>query len=116
MKKGVERNINICFYGTHDFASEKDLNFTITHCYHNTDEELFVTLSNVNQRRGGTYTADAINKMRLDLFSPEHRREGVPHIGIVITDGESIDPKLTRYAARKAKRDGITMFAIGVGR
>lgn len=37
----MERNVNICFYGKHDMTGDKDLKFTITHCYYNTGEDLF---------------------------------------------------------------------------
>ena len=67
-----------------------------------------------NQRRGQTYTNKAINEMTYDMFA--NRREWVPQIGIVITDGESIELDKTRLAAADAKAHNITMFAIGVGR
>lgn len=73
------------------------------------------TLSQVSQLRGGTETGDAIDKMRTYMFSDKFRRPNVPHIGIVITDGESTHPRETQKAAKLAKKDGITMFAIGVG-
>ncbi len=28
-------------YGRHELAGDKDLKFTVTHCYHNQTEELF---------------------------------------------------------------------------
>jgi hypothetical protein len=28
-------------YGKHELTGDKDLKFTVTHCYHNTTEELF---------------------------------------------------------------------------
>jgi hypothetical protein len=43
-------------------------------------------------------------------------RPGVPKIGIVVTDGNSNNRQLTASEADKARKDGITMFAIGVGR
>jgi uncharacterized protein YegL len=42
-------------------------------------------------------------------------RSGVPHIAIVITDGESEDPAKTAQQARLCRDAGITMFAVGVG-
>lgn len=40
----------------------------------------------------------------------------VPRIGIVITDGESDYIDKTKVEAAAARQEGITMFAIGVGR
>lgn len=35
-------------------------------------------------------------------------------IGVVITDGKSTDPELTRKEAQKAHEMGVHMFAIGM--
>ena len=45
----------------------------------------------------------------------QNARDGIPHIGIVITDGVSEDPEKTSAEAQLCKDDGITMFALGVG-
>lgn len=45
---------------------------------------------------------------------PGHR-PGVPKIAVVVTDGNSNNRQLTADEADKARKDGITMFAIGVG-
>ncbi|XP_071104579.1 protein PIF-like [Haliotis cracherodii] len=42
-------------------------------------------------------------------------RNGVPKVGIVITDGRSKDPSATIVEAAKARANGIEMLAIGVG-
>lgn len=42
-------------------------------------------------------------------------RPGVPKIAVVVTDGNSNNRQLTAAEADKARKDGITMFAIGVG-
>ena len=73
-------------------------------------------LIQITQRRGGTGTFDAINKMRTEMFSASRARSDVPRIGIVITDGESEDMEKTRVEAAAARGEGITLFAIGVGR
>lgn len=40
-KKRLERNVNVCMYGRHDLTGDKDLKFTVTHCYHNGNDDLF---------------------------------------------------------------------------
>ncbi|XP_046331628.2 protein PIF-like [Haliotis rufescens] len=45
----------------------------------------------------------------------EYGRNGVPKVGIVITDGRSKDPAATIVEAAKARANGIEMLAIGVG-
>ena len=43
-------------------------------------------------------------------------REGVPTVGIVVTDGISKDPGETKKQANLAKDMGVNMFAVGVAR
>ena len=40
-KKKLERNVNICMYGKHYLTGDKDLKFSVTHCYHNNCDDLF---------------------------------------------------------------------------
>lgn len=63
--------------------------------------------------REGTNTAAGIKTMA-EIFGVA-RRPGVPQIGVVITDGESISPAETARQSRIAKDLGITMYAVGVG-
>ena len=68
---------------------------------------------------GGTNTADALAMLTDIAFgSAKGARslsEGVPRVGIVITDGESNNLGSTLAAAQRAHDQDITMFAIGVG-
>lgn len=65
---------------------------------------------------GTTNTADAINKMRTEMFtSPNGDRRNSPNIGIVITDGKSNDRSATLREASQAQTEGIVMIAVGVG-
>ncbi|CAH1791715.1 unnamed protein product [Owenia fusiformis] len=80
----------------------------------NSKVKVNVAVADIQQSIGGTYTADAIKYMRENMFSDA--RSSVPQIAIIITDGQSIDSELTAIEAENAKKDGITMFAIGVGR
>ncbi|XP_053721185.1 integrin alpha-M-like [Synchiropus splendidus] len=70
----------------------------------------------VRQSSGWTYTAKAIKHIVNNVFSLSRgSRPNVKKILIVITDGESTDPKELPGAAASAKAKGIVPFAIGVG-
>lgn len=65
---------------------------------------------------GSTDTSKAISFVRNDGFSAKEARSGVAHIMIVITDGQSTDPKATAHEAKLAHDAGIYVFAIGIGK
>ena len=66
--------------------------------------------------RGDTNTASALRYMRTEMFTEKNgARSDIPHIAIVITDGKSNNPQITRMEAAKAQAEGIHMFAIGIG-
>ena len=70
----------------------------------------------VRHYRGDTNTASAIAYMRDHMFTERNgARDGVPQIGIVLTDGHSNDPWLTMEESMATKEAGITLFAVGVG-
>ncbi|KAK3098012.1 hypothetical protein FSP39_015322 [Pinctada imbricata] len=63
---------------------------------------------------GGTKTDIALKKMRESFQT--NARKGVAHIAFVVTDGNSESFKETRREAEKLKKDGVYVFAIGIGR
>ncbi|GAB1610761.1 hypothetical protein Ahia01_001362600, partial [Argonauta hians] len=66
---------------------------------------------------GSTNTAGALRVMRTEMFVREKGdRLDVPNIAVVLTDGVSnINSNLTRIEAKTAHRDGIQIYAIGIG-
>lgn len=60
---------------------------------------------------GGTVTSDALEKVRLEGF--RDNRTNVPMIAVVLTDGLSRRPSLTRFQASLLRRDGVQVYAIG---
>lgn len=72
---------------------------------------------NITYQGHGTYIDFGLNKTHMDLFSAQGgMRTNVPHILLVITDGESNNGELkTRQQAQYLKDDGIVIFALGVG-
>ena len=69
---------------------------------------------NIPYRSGATNTAGALALLRKEL-EPRIKNSAVPSIAIVITDGQSTDPKATRHEAKRLHKLGIVVYAIGVG-
>ncbi|KAL2101806.1 hypothetical protein ACEWY4_003567 [Coilia grayii] len=73
-------------------------------------------VNNIQQRHGGTRTADAIDKLVKDLFVDKGgARPDANKILIVITDGESQDGYNLPSATARADAKKIIRYAIGVG-
>ncbi|XP_052093588.1 collagen alpha-1(XII) chain-like [Mytilus californianus] len=64
-----------------------------------------------------TYTGKALNLLIQKGFLHENGGRGgrVPKIAIIITDGAPTDIDVTHRLAKKAKQQGMIIFAIGVG-
>ncbi|XP_053380888.1 uncharacterized protein LOC123562048 [Mercenaria mercenaria] len=62
---------------------------------------------------GNTNTAAGLARM-IDMFTTEGRPDS-PYIGIIVTDGRSTNPTLTKLEAQKAKDKGIHIVAVGFG-
>lgn len=70
-------------------------------------------IETLSRFRSGTATFKAIREMREEF---ELRgRDGVTKIGIVITDGKSVNSTATRIESALARDNGIFVIAIGVG-
>ncbi|KAK3096918.1 hypothetical protein FSP39_004752 [Pinctada imbricata] len=80
-----------------------------------TKAELKTRVRQLKQRYGETNTGKAIAFLRNTGFSSVNSRPGVAHIAIVITDGQSMRPNVTKHEARLAHKEGIYIFAVGVG-
>jgi collagen type VI alpha len=66
--------------------------------------------------KGTTNTAQAINFMRTQQFTPARGdRNGVANLGVVITDGKSNDRSATINEAMLSNAAGINMLAVGIG-
>ncbi|XP_013388832.1 collagen alpha-1(XIV) chain-like, partial [Lingula anatina] len=83
-----------------------------------TRDGLVEAIGNISYGGGGTDTAKAIDVLRLTMFNPKNEkggRPGIPHIGIVLTDGLSTEREATQQSAKEARDSGIILFAVGVG-
>ena len=74
--------------------------------------ELLQRIGLLKHARTGTNTALGIHTMNAMLHAG---RDGVPKMGVVITDGVSIDVEATHIAAMAAIDAGVRMFSVGIG-
>ncbi|MBN3297733.1 MATN4 protein, partial [Amia calva] len=81
---------------------------------HNTKKDLKEAVKKMSYMEKGTMTGLALRYLLDNSFTPGHgSRPGAPKVGIVFTDGRSQD--YIGEAAKKAKENGFTMYAVGVG-
>lgn len=74
--------------------------------------ELLQKISQLKHERLGTNTAVGVQKMTAMLLSG---RSDAPKMGVVITDGISLEPSATHNAALQAMTEGIDMYSVGIG-
>ena len=74
--------------------------------------EIIQGISQLKHERLGTNTAEGVLKMTKMLL---YGRPGVPKMGVVVTDGISLDPVATRATAQAAMSAGIYMYSVGIG-
>ncbi|XP_070966440.1 matrilin-4-like isoform X2 [Oncorhynchus clarkii lewisi] len=78
-------------------------------------DDIMKAVMNVEYMEKGTMTGLALKHMMENSFSEaEGARKNIPRVGLVFTDGRSQDD-ITEWA-KKAKEEGITMYAVGVGK
>ncbi|CAI9721272.1 type VI, alpha [Octopus vulgaris] len=96
------------------FNSRNYLEFNLNK--HNNKKSLQNAIQNIHYTPGNTATGSAISFMHYHMFTRASGfRKGVPKIAIVITDGMSNIGLNTKVEADAAKKENITMFAIGIG-
>lgn len=79
--------------------------------------EVFAAIDDIAYTAGSTNTADAIETMYTEMFTPENGdRSDIPSVVIIITDGVSnINNRKTIPRAEEARTSGISIYAIGIG-
>ena len=82
-----------------------------------TKDDIYDAVDAMPYRYGSTNTADALQTMRVDMFSTINGdRAGVDNIAIILTDGVSnINSRRTIPEAEQARAEGIHIYAIGIG-
>ncbi|OWF49639.1 Collagen alpha-5(VI) chain [Mizuhopecten yessoensis] len=100
--------------GMVSYSDDAHVDFNLNR--YGSEAEIMSAITEVKYLTGVTYTDKAIEMMTQQSFtSGAGARDGVPKVGIIITDGVSRDQVRTQEMARNAKAQGITLFAIGVG-
>jgi len=97
--------------GVGSFASNYRTDITFDK-YSNVSD-LTQAIKNVKQLYGNTNTAVALKAVLDDIFTKA--RPGAARLAVVMTDGESMHKTRTQHQAQLLKKDGVTVFAIGVG-
>ena len=81
-----------------------------------TIQQIRAAVDNIIYVGSGTNTAAALDHMTKNSFSKvSGARDGVPRVGVIITDGSSWDNAATQIHAQRAKNAGITLMAVRVG-
>ena len=82
---------------------------------HNNKDDVIKAIDRLEYQHGGASdVTDALDSMRLDMFTPANGdRHNVSNVAMVITGGNSRgDP---RSSANEARNEGIHIYAIGIG-
>ncbi|KAK3579041.1 hypothetical protein CHS0354_029897 [Potamilus streckersoni] len=82
---------------------------------HKTKKDTMAAIDRVKFRAGATNTSYALSVLLEQFQQGSGSRQGVDHIAFVITDGHSNNPEATRKMAILVHKNGIEVFAIGVG-
>ena len=102
--------------GVMSYGSSNSYHFHLN--TYTTKSSVLTAINNLPYSGGYTYTADALDGMRTVGFSTSNgarpTSQGVPRVGIVITDGQSTNPSATLTAANNVHNAGIIVFAIGI--
>ncbi|CAG5121081.1 unnamed protein product, partial [Candidula unifasciata] len=101
--------------GLATFNDEVQLQFYLNE--YTDKDKLLRAIRMVQQTHGpSTATDKAVRFLRTRFFHARHgARSSVPHIAIIITDGQSDNLMKTLIEATKAKRENIIIFTVGVG-
>ena len=107
---GGNVRVGVIIYSTEDY-----LQFHLN-AYDN-KFDLFIAIDDIPYRFGSTNTADALETMWSEMYTPQNGdRPDVPNVAIVVTDGVSnINSRRTIPEAERARAKGIHIYAIGIG-
>lgn len=104
------KNIQI---GLITFSNDAHYEFSLNE--YRTKEEVTKAIERVPYSTGNTNTHKALEILIKQGFSYINGGRGtsVPRFAVIITDGSSRQPEMTKQLARKAKDQGIILFSIG---
>ena len=93
------------------FSSKSKFRIHFDFTKYNTSADIVDAIQHIPYYDGYTYTGDALNRLRTELFPVA--RTGVPHILIVLTDGRAQDQ--VDDPSRRLRDMGVHIIAVGVG-
>ena len=118
--KKVVDFFNIGTKGTHiavvTYSSRTRERFNLVRYY--TKSDLKNAVSRINYNGGGTYTAEALEYVRKNIFTSSggmRQDPGIPKVLVLITDGYSYGDSVSG-PANTLQKQGVNIFSIGVGR
>ena len=80
------------------------------------EQDLINAINRLPYQSGTTHTSEALMGALNSSFTPQlGDRDSVTDIMIVITDGQSQNPRATAAAADRVHKSGVKVFAIGIG-
>lgn len=83
---------------------------------YSTKSDIINAISGIPYRRGRTHTADAIRYVTQTTYNPIHGARGnVPHVAVLVTNGGSTTPDITKVQAQTAKDNNVILYGVGVG-
>lgn len=119
--KNVLRRFKISSEGTHvgliRFSTKATKIFGFEQYF--SQSEVEDAIDKMRYQRGGTSTEKALNMARNDLFleKPEGTsRPNIPRFVVLLTDGMSLDPKVTVKEAELLKQKGVFITVVAIGR
>ncbi|XP_022334361.2 matrilin-1-like [Crassostrea virginica] len=81
-----------------------------------TKQELLLAIENISYISGSTNTHEALSFALQHSFTQQAGdRAKAPNVIIVLTDGQSTSPTMTKQVAATAQQKGIEIFAVGTG-
>ncbi|KAM9852581.1 matrilin-2-like [Aulostomus maculatus] len=114
---GIVDSLDISKTGTHvgllQYSTKVRTEFTLGQ--YMTAQDIKQAVSHMQYIGRGSMTGSALRHMfELSFSAKEGARPNIPHVSIVFTDGRSQDD--VSEWANKAKSDGISIYALGVGK
>ena len=117
--KGIVKSLEVhpdrARVGLITFGDEATVRFHLN--TYATKEDVLQAIDNLPWTRGRTNTADAIHKVRTEMFTSSNGdRFDPPNMAVIITDGQSnVNEEDTLPEAMEARLEGIHMMAVAVG-
>ncbi|KAK2165643.1 hypothetical protein LSH36_47g02029 [Paralvinella palmiformis] len=99
--------------GVLTYSTDPTLIFNLNR--YSTSQDISLAIQGIQYRGGKTNTAQALDFVQSMFAKKRGGREGVSHVALVITDGESNNSSATIDAARRLRQTGVEILTMGIG-